>query len=249
MAKRRSGRLGGAGLALAVFAGCTSVDRTSADRFTANGEVIALSGGDAGAANACITCHGLDGLGNGAGTPRIAGLQFGYLVRQLDAYATGLREHAEMHYISKRLSYRDRQAVSAYYAEMPFAPGEMPALPAPRLYVSGDPQRGLAACLTCHGARGEGLGPANPALGGQPAAYHEAQLQAWNRSKRRNDPLNVMLAISQKLAPAERSALAAYSAALPGGPPSPGHSEAYPEGRRVDPRSGASTLRPHEAAQ
>lgn len=233
--------------AIAALAGCYAVERTSADRFVATGETIALSGGDAGAQNACFTCHGLDGRGNGAGAPRLAGMEFGYLDRQMEAYAAGLRRHPEMEHIAGKLSFAQRQAVSAYYAAMPFQPGPMPAAAAPALYVAGDPQRGLQACADCHGLRGEGLGPANPALGAQPAAYLAEQLDLWRRSERRGDPLNVMLTISRRLTRSEISALAAYAGALPGGPPHPESPEAFPAARRGDPRNDVSGLRPHEA--
>lgn len=243
-------RAGIAACALLLATGaCAEVEATSAERFTDNGHVIAMSGGNAGAPNACFTCHGLDGRGNGAGAPRLAGMEFGYLDRQLESYATGRRQHPQMDYIAKHLSATDRQAVSAYYAAIPFEPGAMPPVPPPSLYVSGDPQRGLPACAACHGLRGEGLGPANPALGAQPAAYLAAQLEAWRRSERRNDPLNVMLSISQRLTPAELSALSEYAGALPGGPPRPEFPAAYPAERRADPRSGASEQRAHEAVQ
>src|SRR3546814_1724570 len=113
------------GVAAALFlllASCGAAERTSADRFTRNGELIALSGGDAGAAYACFTCHGLDGRGDGAGAPRLAGLGLGYLNRQLEDYATGRRRHPEMELIAKRLSPDHRHAVSAHYASLSYAP-------------------------------------------------------------------------------------------------------------------------------
>ena len=76
--------------------GCTAVDSKSSDRFTETGELIAMSGGGAGAANACFTCHGLDGRGDGAGSPRLAGLDAGYLERQLIANSDGRRHHKQM---------------------------------------------------------------------------------------------------------------------------------------------------------
>src|SRR3546814_7902001 len=98
-----------------------------------------LSVGDAGAAYACFTCHGLDGRGDGAGAPRLAGLGLGYLNRQLEDYATGRRRHPEMELIAKRLSPDHRQAVSAHYASLSYAPqGTTTRTPAPRLYVDGD---------------------------------------------------------------------------------------------------------------
>ena len=236
-------------LVASLLAGCGAADRASADRFREGGRLIALSGGDAGAAGACFTCHGLDGRGNGAGAPRLAGMGLGYLDRQLDDYATGLRRHPEMEAFARRLPPRDRQAVSAFYAALPVAPGAMPATPAPSLYTSGDPARGLAACADCHGLRGEGVGDGNPPIGAQPAAYLAAQMHAWRSSARRNDAENVMLLISRRLDAEEIETLAAYAASLPAGPPSPGSPEASPAARRADPRNGASAQRPHEAAQ
>ena len=67
------------------------------DAFNANGQVIALSGGSAGAANACASCHGLNGEGDGNLSPRLAGLDRGYLIRQLTFYVDGQRADPRMH--------------------------------------------------------------------------------------------------------------------------------------------------------
>ena len=224
----------------ALLGGCTAAETTSLDRFADGGRMIALSGARAGAANACFTCHGLDGRGNGAGAPRLAGLDAGYLERQLEAYADGRRDHAEMGWIAKSLRTEDRQAVSYHYAALPAPAGA--AMPAARLrlYHNGDPARGLPACAACHGERGQGLGPANPPLAGQPAGYLAEQLELWRKAKRRNDPGDVMLRISQLLTPSESGALARYSALLPGDPSSPVSRATSPAARRDDPRNGAS---------
>ena len=237
-------------LAAVLLAGCSATEPTSTERFTDTGHVIALSGGDAGAANACFTCHGLDGRGNGAGAPRLAGLDFGYLDRQLEAYADGRRSHPEMETIARRLSPTDRQLVSAYYATMPYVPASPRQSPpaAPALYVTGDPDRGLPSCADCHGLAGQGIGPANPPLGGQPAAYLAEQMQQWRHSKRRNDPGNIMLQISQRLTLLEIEALALYAAALPGGPPHPESPAAFRAARRDGPRNDASEPPPRGAA-
>lgn len=229
--------------------GCAEVVPTSARRFTASGEIIALSGGAAGADYACIACHGLDGAGNGAGAPRLAGLDAGYLQRQLDAYADGRRHHALMRHVALRLDDDARQAVSGFYAGRPFVQGGAPSRPPHPLYVRGDPDRGLQACAYCHGWRGEGGGPAVPPLGAQPAPYLAEQLKAWSLSGRRNDPLDVMQVISRRLRPAEREAVAAYAASLPGGPQRPVYPAAFPAARRDDPKNGASAPRSHAAAR
>jgi len=223
-----------------LLGACTSADSTSLDRLSEDGRLISLSGAGAGAANACFTCHGPDGGGNGAGSPRLAGLDAGYLERQLQAYADGRRHHEQMGWIARALNSRERQAVSAYYAGLPFEGGKTGATGRLRLYHEGDPKRGLVACATCHGDRGDGVGAANPPLAGQPAAYLAEQLRLWRIGKRRNDPGDVMLRISQLLSPSEAAALANYSSALPGGPPSPESPATSPEARRADPRNGAS---------
>ena len=227
-------------VAALALAACTAAETSSLDRFEATGELIALSGGAAGAANACITCHGIGGGGDGAGAPRLAGLDAGYLERQLIAYADGRRQHRQMAWISERLDTDARRNVSLHYAALPPAATPGQASEPPTLWLSGDAGRGLPACAACHGARGEGQGPANPPLAGQPAAYLAGQLAQWRHGRRRSDPGDVMLAISQRLTPAESRALARYAAALPARPPSPEFREASREARRAGPRNGAS---------
>ena len=250
MAKRFPSMALRAPLAVGVtpfLAACGSIDRGSADGFTATGELIALSGGDAGAAYACVACHGIGGLGNGAGTPRLARLDRGYLTAQMEAYASGRRRHPEMEAVARKLTLAQHDAVSAYYAGLPFvAPsgtvkrsGEPAAL-----YQQGDESRGLAPCASCHGTRGEG-GGANPPLAGQPAAYLAQQMAQWRKSFRRNDGENVMLRISQALSPAESSALAAYASSLPGDPPRPVSPAAFRAVHHADPRNDALAPQPH----
>jgi len=208
-------------IGLAALAVTACAGERGRDPFTATGELVALSGGDAGARRACIVCHGLDGAGDGEMTPRLAGLPEGYLVKQLQDYADGRRAHPDMEGIAKALDPRARQAVAAYYARLPWAPPPTVVVQesaAARLYHEGDPARGLAPCATCHGRRGEGGGAANPPLAGQPAGYLEAQFARWRDSARRNDPQNMMLAISRRVTPAEAAALARYCRSLPGAP-------------------------------
>lgn len=234
--------------ALPALAACGATETTSIDRFTENGRLIALSGGKAGASNACFTCHGLDGRGNGAGAPRLAGLNTGYLDRQLIAYTDGRRDHPEMGWIAKHLSTSERLKVSAFYAAMPYEPEPVPEqVPqlGRRLYMEGAPDRGIAPCAACHGESGQGIGPGNPPLGGQPAAYLAEQIHKWRHSKRRNDPGNVMLEISLLLRAPEIEAVSAYAAALPGDLPRPEYRAASREERRAGPRSGALEPLPH----
>lgn len=228
-------------LLLLMSAGCGAYDNGGAATFARTGELVALSGGGAGAKGACITCHGLNGAGDEMAIPRLAGLDRGYLVAQLDAYADGRRQHPQMQAIARRMTERQRLLVSHYYAAKPFqrkiAP---PSAAAPVLYAKGDAGRGLPSCASCHGRQGEGIGSGNPPLAGQPAAYLTNQLHQWRLARRRSDAGNVMQQISLKLTAHEAVALAAYAASLSGGPPSPELPAASPAIHRAGPRNDAS---------
>lgn len=203
----------------AALSACAPVDTGASEALGGSGELVALSGGGAGARNACFTCHGIDGRGNGAGAPRLAGLDAGYLERQLIAYADGRRRHSGMAWIARHLDTKETRLVSAYYAAMPPGDGgEVPSAHAgmtpPALWLAGDPGRGIASCASCHGADGLGKGSAIPPLAGQPAAYQQHQIDQWRRGQRRTDPGDVMLRISQRLTPFEAEALSRYAASL-----------------------------------
>ena len=228
---------------LMAAASCSPPEPGVSEQFGTSGELIAMSGAGAGATNACFTCHGLKGEGDGAGVPRLAGLDAGYLQHQLQAYSDGRRQNRSMRWIAKQLSKDEWLRVSHYYAALPWSPAQSRTVPpAPSLFVAGDPQRQINACASCHGIHGLGNGGAIPPLAGQPAAYIAQQLEDWRRGRRRSDPDNVMVEIARSLTSEEVSALAAYASALPGGRQRQEPAEGSPAGRRSDPRNGASAL-------
>lgn len=204
----------------ALLAACDSSPGRTDRAFTANGHVIAMSGGAGGAANACFTCHGLDGGGDGGAAPRLAGLDAGYLQKQLDDYALGVRPDDAMTRIARALDHQDRQKVSAYYAALPL-PLSAPSSgqQAPGLYLNGDASRGVVACASCHGAEGQGSGLGGaPAIAGQPAAYTLEQIDRWKSGKRRNDPRGVMAAAVKPLSDHEARAIALWLSRQPASP-------------------------------
>ncbi len=210
------------GLLLALFAtvlstACTDRMSISDDRWSAGGELIAMSGGEGGARYACVTCHGARGEGNGFDAPRLAGLPAGYLQKQMEDYATGLRAHEVMRDAARFLDSHERVRVANHYAALPpqaLSPATDEALAAatPELYAS--------ACQQCHGV--EGIGTVNgPPLNAQPAFYLTQQLQDWRVSKRRNDGNHVMLKVAQQLEAEEVRQLSLYLAQIPPRPASP----------------------------
>lgn len=196
------------GLALA-FGGCSLPSNETGEALTRTGETVAMSGGDGGARNACFTCHGLDGAGDGISIPRLTGLDAGYLQKQMEDYASDVRHDDAMTRISLRLDQRQRRAVAAYYSDMPVPvpdSGASAPLP-PAIWLRGSPSRGVAACAICHGPTGLGVGPGNPAVAGQPAAYVVEQIGRWKTGKRRNDPRGVMAQAVAGLTDAETAAI------------------------------------------
>lgn len=210
----RSANFGGLVLALcaAVLAtACTDRMTISDDRWGRGGELIAMSGGEGGARYACVTCHGPRGEGNGFDAPRLAGLPAGYLQKQMEDYAAGLRAHEVMRDAARFLDSHERVRVANHYAALPPqavppATDEAIAAATPGLYAS--------ACQHCHGV--EGVGTANgPPLNAQPAFYLTQQLQDWQVSKRRSDGHHVMLKVAQQLKLEEVRQLSLYLARIP----------------------------------
>jgi len=70
---------------------------------------------------------------------------------------------------------------------------------------------GVAACASCHGARGEGAA-GFPRLAGTGQSYLRAQLDAFGDGSRKNP---IMQPFAQKLSPDERAAVVAYFSSLP----------------------------------
>lgn len=189
----------------------------SADRFGRGGELIAMSGGEGGARYACVTCHGARGEGNGFDAPRLAGLPAGYLQKQMEDFAAGMRPHAVMRDVARFLDSDERVQVSAFYAALPPV-GLPPATMAPvepaaaALYAR--------ACQSCHGVDGVGAA-GGPPLQAQPAFYLTQQLQDWQTSKRRNDGDHAMLKVAQQLGADEVRQLSLHLSTIPARPASP----------------------------
>ncbi len=81
----------------------------------------AQAGGDAAAgqaqAKSCAGCHGADGKGN-ASNPPIAGMDVGAFVAAMGDYKSGLKKHAMMNILAKKLNDQDVANLAAYYATL-----------------------------------------------------------------------------------------------------------------------------------
>lgn len=170
----------------------------------------------------CMACHGDDGGGQAAaGNPRLAGLDAAYLQKQLEDFTNGSRVNPVMQPTAKALDADERHALAVYYSKLPVA-GIKPfgALPpddsiGATLATRGDWDRGVPACVQCHGPGGVGVGAHFPPLAGQPAAYIAAQLKAWKSGSRHNDPLQLMQHLSTAVSAKDIDAVASWFAAQP----------------------------------
>ena len=66
---------------------------------------------------ACAACHGLKGLGN-AHFPRVAGQHAEYILKQLNAFRTNMRDVFIMHGITMTLHAKQEKAVADYLASL-----------------------------------------------------------------------------------------------------------------------------------
>ncbi|OKY25117.1 MULTISPECIES: c-type cytochrome [Thalassotalea] len=164
----------------------------------------------------CIACHNADGNSTNAMYPSIAGQGEAYLYKQLKEFKSGVRDNAIMAGMVGALSEEDMQNVAAYYASQKLKPvaGDADAF-GKELYVGGDAERGITACIACHSVNGGGMDSASfPAVGGQHPGYLKAQLQAFRSGTRANDKNGMMQDIASKLSDADISALANYMSTL-----------------------------------
>jgi cytochrome c553 len=178
----------------------------------------AVAGGDAATGKAksgtCAGCHGADGNSVNPEWPKLAGQHAKYLVKQLTEFKDGGRTNAMMAPMVANLSDQDREDLAAYFAGQSTQPGaadEALVELGEKLYRGGNANSGVAACIGCHGPRGNGNPAANfPSLSGQHAKYVENQLNAFKKGERTNDAGKMMRSIAAKMSEDEIRAVASY---------------------------------------
>ncbi|WP_435594086.1 c-type cytochrome [Proluteimonas luteida] len=185
-------------------------------------------------AGACAACHGLDGNADIDPTiyPRIAGQSERYVARQLALFKSGERLSPLMQPFALPLSAQDMRDLGAHYAQQEAGAGIaddglVESGPyegmkfyevGQKLFRSGDAERGLPACMACHGPAGSGNpGPAYPHVGGQQAWYSSARLYTYREGvsdEQDKHLFNVMASVAKSLTDEEIEALASYMQGL-----------------------------------
>lgn len=165
----------------------------------------------------CFICHGVAGESSSPVFPRLAGQNPAYVARQLADYKSGKRKSSTMQPMVDDLSNDDFKALGAYFGSRPtvghaVADADLAQM-GRRVFLSGNPASGVAACATCHGPNAHGT-DALPRLAGQHAQYIENQLRQFNTRERTNDNA-VMHGIANRLTELESKSVAAYLSGLP----------------------------------
>ena len=184
-------------------------------------------------AGTCAACHGLDGKATiGEIYPNIGGQSERYMARQLALFKSGERTSAIMQPFASMLSAQDMRDVGAHYASQGSSAGiadDTVVTEGPyegmkfyevgqQLFRRGDFERGIPACMACHGPSGAGNpGPAYPHVGGQQSWYTARRLEeyrAGTTNERDTGMFDIMASIAAELSDEEISALSSYMQGL-----------------------------------
>ncbi|WP_428085906.1 c-type cytochrome [Candidatus Thioglobus sp.] len=178
----------------------------------------------------CIACHGVNGNSMVPNFPKLAGQGEGYTFKQLQDFKAGNRKDALMAGIVAGLSTGDMANLAAYFAKQTITQGAASKTAdialGERLYRGGNRDRGVTACIACHGPKGAGIPSAGfPALASQHAAYITKQLKDFRQVSinvqtesttpaRDNDNRKMMIGLTKSLTNVEINALAQYISGL-----------------------------------
>ncbi|WP_080970946.1 c-type cytochrome [Burkholderia cepacia] len=223
-------------------AGCHDLERSrQVDDPAVPGKTIALQ--------VCSNCHGATGVSVSPMFPKLAGQRKEYLVDQL----TDFKSHARADPNAKRYMWgfthlTDKQIdeLADYFSGQGVVPGEAgdrTLLDAGKaIFVGGLPDKGVAACIGCHGQHGEGMSRF-PRLAGQHADYVVKQLTIFRETETRPRGA-IMKSVCANMTEQDMRAVAAYVEAFPpeaGVPASPSVA-----GASASPAEGGALAKPAE---
>lgn len=171
----------------------------------------------------CAACHGTDGNSLVTIYPKLAGQSASYLAKQLTEFKLGMtsagksgRVDPVMGGMAMTLSEQDIADVAAFYASQEVTAGNGTANAAgKKLYLGGNAEMEVTACVACHGINGKGMPNAGfPALASQNAEYLKSQLEKFRNGSRNNDLNAMMQGVAANLTDEEITALAQYASSL-----------------------------------
>lgn len=169
----------------------------------------------------CASCHNPDGNSVIPANPKLAGQHEGYLLAQLHELkkgSAGKRNNAIMASMLVNLSDDDLKGLAAYFSQQTMSPGGATkdlVASGQAIYRGGNLDKGVPACMACHGPSGAGNALARyPRLGGQHAEYIVQQLKNFRSGQRMDIIGGMMNDIAGKLSDDEMLAVASYISGL-----------------------------------
>ncbi len=201
---------------LLFIAGCAALLIINIGSAVASGDAQA---GEAKAAT-CAACHGAQGISAIPVNPNLAGQVPGYIAAQLKAFKSGERVNPIMAGLVISLSEEDMADLDAFYAALPANEtmsmtddDKALAEAGAAIYRGGFADRGISACMSCHGPSGHGIPKNYPRVSAQHKEYLEQQLLAYKKGERKG--LNgIMWNIAFGLSELQIKQLSAYMAGL-----------------------------------
>ncbi len=167
----------------------------------------------------CIACHGEDGNSSIPMFPKIAGLQEGYILKQLRDFQSGRRKSGIMEPVVAGLKVEDFAPLAALYSSQKIRPGtdadKKAAAFGKMVYFEGNEETGVPACVGCHQPQGTGH-LIYPRIGGQHGTYVTQQLKSFASGERSNDVSRFMRVTAKRMNEEEIESVAAYLAGLGG---------------------------------
>ena len=176
----------------------------------------------------CLSCHGNQAGGDidfdpvvNFGTPALRGMRESYLTESLLAYRDGTRQHEEMSAVAAMLDQETidfmARSLAAYEVPPMRSANELTALAekdplfakGQALARKGTPQKGIPACIACHGPLGEGS-DIGPRLAGQNVLYMKSQFAAFASGTRQTVQPAIMQPVVAGLTDDDIEAVAHY---------------------------------------
>lgn len=202
------------GLLVCLFLGFSASAVAQGD--AENGKAISVT---------CGACHGADGNSAIAMNPKLAGQHASYLVKQLTEFKLASqsggkegRNNAVMNGMAGVLSEQDMLDLAAFFSSQESTKGEAPedvVEAGNKLYIGGDMERGITACIACHGPKGNGTGLSGfPDISGQHAEYIATQLKAFRSGDRANSLNGMMSDIAKRMTDKDIEILSGYISGL-----------------------------------
>ena len=198
-----------------MLLGCSNIERS---RNLADPSVSARTL----AQQVCSNCHGLTGNAESPNFPNLAGQVEHYLVAQLNGFRShNRRDPAGFEYmwgLSRSLTDDQVKGLAAYYAaQAPMGQaieGDAARLASGKaLFETGVADKGIPACASCHGAKGEG-NATFPRLAGQHADYLVKQLVVFQRTDERPEGA-IMKTVAHELTRQNIDDVSTYLQAMP----------------------------------